>query len=274
MKASFRVEPRGREMGTLGSSAKRVLCVDDDDAILRLRKVLLDAAGYSVITAASGPEALETLTKGTVVDLVLLDYLMPGMNGDVLAENLRQRYPNLRLIAVSAVGQLPATLLNAVDSHVQKGQDPEILLSVISAVLAQSAGQHNEKLNSAKTVLCVEDEKLQLQLRKVLFESAGFHVLQAQSASAAMEVFRSHHIDAVVMDYWLSDRNGTAVAEEMKRQRPRIPIVMLSGFASLPGEGAVVDAWLRKAEAEPEDVVNEVRRLITLRSDAQQSAIS
>ena len=268
------MEPRGREMGTLGSSAKRVLCVDDDDAILRLRKVLLDAAGYSVITAASGPEALEMLAKRTDVDLVLLDYLMPGMNGDVLAENLRQRYPNLRLIAVSAVGQLPATLLNAVDSHVQKGQDPEILLSVISAVLAQSAGQHNEKLNSAKTVLCVEDEKLQLQLRKVLFESAGFHVLQAQSASAAMEVFRSHHIDAVVMDYWLSDRNGTAVAEEMKRQRPRIPIVMLSGFASLPGEGAVVDAWLRKAEAEPEDVVNEVRRLITLRSDAQQSAIS
>lgn len=261
-------------MGNLGSSAKRVLCVDDDVAILRLRKVLLDTAGYSVITAASGPEALEILAKGTDVDLVLLDYLMPGMNGDVLAENLRQRYPNLRLIAVSAVGQLPASLLNAVDSHVQKGQDPEILLSVISAVLAQPTGRHNAKLNSAKTVLCVEDEKLQLQLRKVLFESAGFHVLEAQSASAAMEVFRSHHIDAVVMDYWLSDRNGTAVAEEMKRQRPRIPIVMLSGFASLPGEGMVVDAWLRKAEAEPEDVVNEVRRLITLRSDVRQSAIS
>jgi CheY-like chemotaxis protein len=155
-----------------------------DAAILRLRKVLLNTAGFSVITAASGPEALEMLARGTDVDLVLLDYLMPGMNGDVLAENLRQRYPNLRLIAVSAVGQLPATLLNAVDSHVQKGQDPEILLSVISAVLAQSTGQHNAQLNSAKTVLCVEDEKLQLQLRRSCLKRQAFmcyrHSLPAQ----------------------------------------------------------------------------------------------
>ena len=89
-----------------------------------------------------------------------------------------------------------------------------------------------------------------------------------------MDIFRDHQIDAVVMDYWLSDRNGTAVAEEMKRLRPRIPIVMLSGFSSLPGEGAVVDAWLRKAAIEPEDLVNEVKRLIGLRAEVQQPAIS
>lgn len=254
-------------------SSKRVLCVDDDASILKLRKVLLNAAGYSVITAASGAEALKILAEQSDVDLVLLDYLMPGMNGDELARSLRSQYPNLRLIAVSAVGQLPPTLLNAVDYHVQKGQDPEVLLSVISAVLARSSGEHGDaQWASTKTVLCVEDEQLQLQLRKILFESAGFHVLQAQSASAALEVFKSHHVDAVVMDYWLADKNGTSVAEEMKRLRPRIPIVMLSGFASLPGEGVVVDAWLRKAEAEPEDVVNEVRRLISLRSDTQQTA--
>jgi CheY-like chemotaxis protein len=252
----------------LDPCAKRVLCVDDDSSILRLRKVLLDSAGYSVVTAASGPEALGILADGTDIDLVLLDYLMPGMKGDELAESLRKRYPHLRLIAVSAVGQLPPALLNAVDSHVQKGQDPEVLLSVISAVLAQSSGARgDEGLQGRSTVLCVEDEQLQLQLRRILFESAGFHVLQAQTASAAIEVFRSHNVDAVVMDYWLSDRNGSAVAEEMKRLRPRIPIVMLSGFASLPGEGVLVDAWLRKTEAEPDDVVNEVKRLISLRSD-------
>ena len=247
---------------------KRVLCVDDDAAILRLRKVLLDAAGYSVLTASSGAEALGMLAEGTDVDLVVLDYLMPGMNGDELAEKLRQRRPNLRLIAVSAVGQLPASLLNFVDGHVQKGQDPEVLLSVMSAIVSRpQARPGKNRMLSPKTILCVEDEQLQLQLRRVLFESAGFHVLQARSASAAMEVFRSHHVDAVVLDYWLCDRNGTAVAEEMKRLRPRIPIVMLSGFASLPGEGVVVDAWLRKAEAEPERIVNEVTRLISLRAE-------
>lgn len=257
------------------SSTKRVLCVDDDSSILKLRRIVLDAAGYQVVTAASGDEALQLLSQGNAVDLVLLDYLMPGMKGDELAQNLRNRYPNLKLIVVSAVGQLPPNLLNAVDFHIQKGQDPEVLLSVISAVLAPSTAPRSDNaVASTKTVLCVEDEQLQLQLRKVLFESAGFHVLQAQSASAAMDVFRSHNVDAVVMDYWLADRNGTTVAEEMKRLRPRIPIVMLSGFASLPGEGVVVDAWLRKADAEPEEVVNAVRRLISLRSDTHPTALS
>jgi CheY-like chemotaxis protein len=255
--------------------AKRVLCVDDDSAILELRKLLLDDAGYSVLTAASGREALAMLAEGAGVDLVLLDYLMPGMNGDELAEQLRKLYPDLGLIAVSAVGQLPPALLNAVDSHVQKGQDPAVLLSVMSAVLAGSIAQRGvERLASLHTVLCVEDEQLQLELRKMLFESAGFLVLEARSASAAIEAFRSQRVDAVVMDYWLSGKNGTAVAEEMKRLRPRIPIVMVSGLSPLPGEGLVVDAWLRKAEVEPDEIVNEVRRLIRLRAGREQTANS
>jgi CheY-like chemotaxis protein len=255
------------------SPTKRVLCVDDDTSILKFRKLLLDSAGYSVLTASSGAEALGMLTDETDIDLVLLDYLMPGMNGDELAENLRNRHPKLRLIVVSAVGQLPPNLLNAVDAHVQKGQNPEILLSVVSAVLDESGAQRQEEgLSSAKTVLCVEDEQLQLQLRKMLFESAGFVVLLAKTASAAMELFESRHVDAVVMDYWLSGKNGTTVAEEMKRLRPRVPIIMLSGFSALPGESVVVDAWLRKANAEPEEIVNEVRRLINLRADTQQTA--
>jgi DNA-binding NtrC family response regulator len=120
----------------------------------------------------------------------------------------------------------------------------------------------------------VDDEQLQLQLRKMVFESAGFMVLQARSAATAMEAFESQNVDAVVMDYWLSGKNGTAVAEEMKRLRPRIPIVMLSGFSALPGEGVLVDAWLRKADSAPEDVVHEVRRLIGLRADTGEPSIS
>jgi CheY-like chemotaxis protein len=254
---------------------KRVLCVDDDEAILKSRKLLLEAADYSVVTATSGAVALEMLAAGAEVDLVLLDYLMPGMSGDELAARLRKQRPDLRLIAVSAVGQLPPGFLSTVDRSVQKGQDPEVLLSAISAVFSSCAGaSRDEHLPASTTVLCVEDEQLQLQLRRMLFESAGFVVLQAKSAAAAMDVFESQHVDAVVMDYWLSGKNGTAVAEEMRRMRPRIPIVMLSGFSALPGEGVLVDAWLRKADSAPEDVVNEVRRLIGLRADTREPAIS
>jgi len=256
-------------------SPKRLLCVDDDSQTLGFRKLQLEIAGYSVLTAASGNEALRLLAEGVEVDLVLLDYWMPGMNGDELADKLRELYPDLRLLVISAVDELPPALLNMVDSHVQKGMDPEILLTAVSAVLTGPLTRRkSDPLQPPKTVLCVDDEQLQLQLRRVLLESAGYRVVQAQSAKAALEIFHSQPVDAVVMDYWLSDKNGTSIAEEMKRLRPRIPIVMLSGFSSLPGEGAVVDAWLRKSEVEPEDLVNEVGRLIGLRADVQHTAIS
>jgi CheY-like chemotaxis protein len=251
-----------------------ILCVDDDPETLKLRKRLLESAGYSVVTAESGADALRILAEAQSVDLVMLDYVMPGMKGDELAEKLREQYPNLRLMAVSAVGQLPLRLLRAVDSHLQKGQGPEILISTTAEVLARPAGLTQVETSDVRTILCVEDEPLQLQLRKMLFESAGYRVLQARSAKPAMELFRSQQVDAVVMDYWLSGTNGTAVAEEMKALRPKVPVVMLSGFPPLPGEGAIVDAWLRKAEAEPEDILKEVKRLMDQRLDSRKTAQS
>lgn len=114
-----------------------ILCVDDDLNTLKLRKLLLEGEGYSVLTAASGSEALRVVTDEHRIDMVLLDYLMPGMNGDELAARLRQMRPKMPLIAVSAVGQLPDTLIELVDSHLQKGQDPGVLLSRVSDVLAR-----------------------------------------------------------------------------------------------------------------------------------------
>jgi CheY-like chemotaxis protein len=226
-----------------------------------------------VFTAVSGTKALAFLSRGSAVDLVLLDFSMGAMNGDELAIKLRELYPKLPLIAVSGVEQLPASLLQVVDGRVRKGQTPETLLATVSEVLGRSKGKAEaERPAATSTILCVEE--LQLKMRAALFESAGFEALQARSANTALEIFSTRRIDAVVMDYWLSGTNGTKVAEEMKRLHPRIPIVMLSGYSSLPGEGSVVDAWLRKAEVEPEALVNEVRRLIGFQSDLQQTSIS
>ena len=246
-----------------------LLCVDDDEDTLAARKLLLETSGYSVLTATSGQSALSLLAGGATVHLVLLDYLMPGMKGDELAEKLRSQHPQLPLVVVSAVGKLPPALVSIADATLHKGHDPEFLLSTIDALLRRPDKHETSDPSAAqKTILCVEDEDLELKLRKTLFESAGYRVLEAQSASAAMDAFRSSTVDAVVMDYWLSGhgRNGTALAEEMKCMRPKTPIVMLSGFTSLPGEGVIVDAWMLKAEADPENLVNEVQRLIELRS--------
>lgn len=248
---------------------KRLLCIDDNVETLRQRALVLQATGYSVTSTQSGQAALDLLANGFEVDLVLLDYVMPGMNGSELAHKLREKYPDLPLVAVSASDGLPKDFLEAVDANVKKGRDPQVLLNTIAEVLASK--ETSESPN--RTVLCVEDEELQLKARKMLFEAAGYRVLEARSAKQAVDLFSSQPVDAVVMDYWLSDQdgNGTAVAEQMKRLRPRTPILMLSGFTALPGEGALVDSWIRKSQLDPESLVSEVDRLIKLRQIHQQT---
>jgi CheY-like chemotaxis protein len=112
-------------------TAKQLLCVDDDLETLRIRKLLLESKGYSVLTAISGETALELLSN-VHVDLVLLDYVMPGMDGSKLAEAIREQFPWLPIIAVSGVEELPGRLLQNVDASVSKGGDPERLLSAIA----------------------------------------------------------------------------------------------------------------------------------------------
>lgn len=129
--------------------------------------------------------------------------------------------------------------------------------------MASEAAQMRLETAPRGTILCVEDEQPQLMLRKLLFEEAGFNVLMADSEKQALELFKSHQIDAVVLDYWMSPMNGVIAAEEMKKLNENVPIVILSAWASLPGEIlGIADIWLRKLEVEPEKLVSIVRSLI------------
>ena len=67
---------------------RTILCVDDNEQSLSIRKVLLETRGYRVLTCATGEEALERFKKGGV-DLVLTDLIMPGLDGTRLIEQIK-----------------------------------------------------------------------------------------------------------------------------------------------------------------------------------------
>jgi len=110
-----------------------ILCVDDEENPLVLRKLVLQKAGYEVLTASSAKEALE-LTASRSVDLVLSDHLMPGMNGTELAQQIKAQHPNLPVVLISGVNELPAgsTIANA---FVSKIEGPAALCKEVAAVL-------------------------------------------------------------------------------------------------------------------------------------------
>ena len=69
-----------------------VLCVDDEQVGLQIRKILLERAGYRVLTAPDGPSGL-AIFSAEPVQAVVLDYSMPGMHGGEVAVRMRQIKP-------------------------------------------------------------------------------------------------------------------------------------------------------------------------------------
>lgn len=81
--------------------AVRILFVDDDPAATRLYRVMLTNAGHEVSTVESGIEAVE-LAVGERFDLVITDFNMPGIKGDVTLSLLRARLPNLPVVILTS----------------------------------------------------------------------------------------------------------------------------------------------------------------------------
>lgn len=121
-----------------------ILCVDDEAVGLSVRKMLLESRGYRVFTAENGPDAL-VLFSSEDLDLVILDYLMPGMHGDVVAQRMKDLRPDLPIIMLSAYVDLPSETLARVDKSVTKGEAPSILLEAIKDLL----GDRHELRSSA-----------------------------------------------------------------------------------------------------------------------------
>ena len=116
------------------TSSKLVLCVDDETIGLRVRKIMLESHGFRVLTANSGEQGI-TLFDDNPVDVVVLDYYMPGLNGGDVAAVLRQRRPEVPIIFLSAYFSLPPDALQLANAFITKGEPPEVLVEKIQQLL-------------------------------------------------------------------------------------------------------------------------------------------
>ena len=82
-------------------AARTVLVVDDEAAIRMLARRVLEAAGYQVTEAAGGLDAIELLSKGTTLDLLIADLDMPTLGGDEMVRRIRSTRPDLKVLYVT-----------------------------------------------------------------------------------------------------------------------------------------------------------------------------
>jgi CheY-like chemotaxis protein len=108
-----------------------LLCIDDDEDVLECEKSFLESFGYTVLTAASGSQGLE-LASLHLVDVVIVDYLMPEMNGQEVAMKMRRLMPEVPIIMLSATIDVPEQILILVDGFIAKDSLASQLLPMIA----------------------------------------------------------------------------------------------------------------------------------------------
>ena len=107
-----------------------VLCIDDNPQMLELRKATLESCGYHVEIASSGDAAIKMLKKASVA-AVLLEYKLEGMDAEAVACHLKQRFPDLPIILLSAYSEMPERILWLVDEYAMKSELSDGLARII-----------------------------------------------------------------------------------------------------------------------------------------------
>ncbi|MBE0480775.1 MAG: response regulator transcription factor [Dehalococcoidia bacterium] len=156
----------------------RILIVDDDDRILNFLRVKLKAAGYEVLTAGNGVEALEQV-HAQEPDLLLLDVLMPKMDGFETLKELRS-FSGTAVIMLSAKGadvdRIKGLGLGA-DDYLQKPFNPDELLARIEAVRRRL--EPPERRGTAEA-LTIGDLTVDFEGRRVVLNGKEEHLTRIE----------------------------------------------------------------------------------------------
>ena len=151
------------ELAGRAAATPTILCIDDNRAGLAIRKLLLEHQGYSVLTAEDGVSGLSLLERHPV-DAVILDYRMPGMDGDAVAQIIRKEHPGLPIVILTGYPQNLAVLADAV---ITKGEPVQNLL----AALEQLTGTKPDNTPIRILRAIEEARKLQEQVKAICFET-------------------------------------------------------------------------------------------------------
>ncbi|HET6719466.1 MAG TPA: response regulator, partial [Rhodocyclaceae bacterium] len=215
----------------------RVLVVDDNEVSRGILAEMLRFFRLDVGTAATGAAALDALqaTDGKPYDLILMDWRMPGMNGDEATQRIHRdaalaRQP--KVVMVTAYGREDVMRLAeqaGVDGFLIKPVSPSVLLDTILSVLGRGRifGEDGQprisqpslatsgKLAGARLLL-VEDNDINREFATELLRSEGIEVDAAVNGQQAIERVQAGDYDAVLMDIQMPVMDGLEAARQIR----------------------------------------------------------
>lgn len=226
---------------------KRVLVVDDDDALRELLVDTLEAVGYETVAAPGGIEALEALAKHSF-DVMVTDVKMPGVDGITLLRKVRRHYPDLPVLFITGVASPDIIASADPDGFLAKPFRISRIEEMIEATIHR---KENRTVNHRRRVLVVDNDPRFSEMISDALSVSQFIPFVAPNGVDALRELDNGEFDAVITDLTMPDMDWPAFREKVKTARPDIPIVLTSSehdanAIALAVHGAEVDAYLQK----------------------------
>lgn len=251
---------------------RKILIVEDEPFLTEMYKAKFEAIGYEVVTADNGEKGIAAMHQQKP-DIVLLDIIMPVMDGYTVLKNVRQD-PEIKhqlIVIFSNLGQeeevTKGLQLGADDYLVKSNLTPSELLKKVEAVLAKGRSTKADTLVPIH-VLLIEDTRDIIDVYSQRFQQEGFTFQVAENGAWGLKVAQTDTFDVILLDLALPGLNGLEALKTL-RATPKlnsVPIIVLSNTAEphdveeAKKEGAM-EVYI-KARLTPSQLVNRIRELV------------
>lgn len=205
--------------------AVKILVIDDDETALDISERILSKRGFSVITANSG-EAGVVFAKSTAPDVIVLDVMMPEMDGWQVMEHLRSHPDtmNIPIIMQSMLGERELGLERGADDYLTKPVDQSDLTNAIQKLLPEPSTQNG--------VLVVEEGNTVFDLLEGAQGEQTYELLQTDNLAKANEWIRERAFSIIIVGQH-SDMDGVSLfmeAVDDATGTPPTPMLLLNSI--------------------------------------------
>ena len=260
---------------------RRALVVDDNATNLRLMTALLGAWGMQTVTATSADEALSALGNGRI-DLVVLDMVMPEVDGLELAARIHERSPGLPTILASSLGRReieddPRWAGAGISAVVAKPIKASPLHATVTTALGVTVEERAEPAEASLLdpelgtkhplrILLAEDNVVNQKLAIRLLEKLGYRADIAGNGIEALQALERQPYDLLLSDIQMPEMDGVEATEKILERWPegeRPWIVAMTAEAMAGDRERFLEAGMNDYVVKPiriEELVAAIRR--------------
>ena len=279
-----------QELGVRAESAatgETILVAEDGPALRRVMDRALSAAGYQVILASDGAEAIGLLeARHGDLDLLVTDVVMPGADGHAVARRAAELRPDLPILMTSGYLETPELLVSG-RPLLWKPYSVDVLLRAVASALAGRPSESSDRAaapaerprpeatpagrETAPRILVVEDDASLAATYRRLLEPGIAQIDAAATCERGLELLGEGQYDAVITDIGLPDGTGMDILRAAHALDPDLPVIVITGAPSLETAMDAVRGHAAEYLAKPFDAA-ELRATIAASLESRRAA--